>query len=182
MKLPSSPLNVPSNVLSNSHSTFGFSLVEVTLALGVAAFCLLSILGLLSVSLTNNRNAIEQTAASRVAAAIVADLRATKTSVPAAGKSPLFQIPIPGTGTATHTLFLREDGSAAGLPDIDADPSQNPQYRATIVFTAPGSATQKFATMARIALTWPAMADRAAAAAPVHYSGFFEVMAAIDRN
>ncbi len=43
----------------HSHSQKGFSLVEVTLALGVVAFSLVSILGVLPVGLTNLRTAID---------------------------------------------------------------------------------------------------------------------------
>jgi hypothetical protein len=154
----------------------------VTVALGIAAFCLLSLLGLLSVSLNSNQNALQQTGASRVAAAIMADLRTTQTMTPITVTSPLFGIALPPTGTVTRTFFLTEDGSPAGLPGANADPSLNPWYRATIVLTAPATGTQKFATMARLFLTWPALADGVAAAAPANYSGSFEVMAALDRN
>ena len=160
----------------------GFSLVEVTVALGIAAFCLISLLGLLSVSLNSNQNAIQQTGASRVATAIMADLRATQTMIPVTVTSPLFGISLPATGTATRTFFLTEDGSPAGLPGANADPSLNPRYRATIVLTAPATGSQKIATMARLFLTWPALADGIAATTPANYSGSFEVMGALDRN
>ena len=38
-----------------------FSLVEVTLALGIAAFCLIAVFGLMPVGVQTNRNAISQT-------------------------------------------------------------------------------------------------------------------------
>ena len=175
----------------------GFSLVEVTLALGVAAFCLLAILGLLPVGLTSNRNAIEQTAAAGIATGIFADLRATPFTSGSNGTSPRYKIPVPATGTATHNLFLREDGSAAGTLatdalDKDAVPAQNPRYRVTIVFTVPPAktsyfgvnsptATQGKATIARVMLTWPAVADGKTASAPVNYSGSFESLSALER-
>src|SRR5882724_4262002 len=56
-----------------------FSLVEVTLALGVAAFCLIAVFGLMPVGVQTNRNATSQTAATNIMAAAVADLRATPT-------------------------------------------------------------------------------------------------------
>src|SRR5437867_6168360 len=58
-------------------STAAFSLVEVTLALGVAAFCLIAVFGLIPVGVQTNRNATSQTAATNIMAAVVADLRAT---------------------------------------------------------------------------------------------------------
>ena len=54
-----------------------FSLVEVTLALGVAAFCLLAVFGLVPVGVQTNRNATSQTAAANIMAAVVGDLRST---------------------------------------------------------------------------------------------------------
>jgi type II secretory pathway pseudopilin PulG len=55
----------------------GFSLVEITLALGVAAFCLLAVFGLVPVGVQTNRNATSQTAATNIMAAVIADMRAT---------------------------------------------------------------------------------------------------------
>jgi type II secretory pathway pseudopilin PulG len=54
-----------------------FSLVEITLALGVAAFCLLAVFGLVPVGVQTNRNATSQTAATNVMSAVIADMRAT---------------------------------------------------------------------------------------------------------
>src|SRR5436189_1268687 len=59
--------------------TSGFSLVEVTLALGIAAFCLIAVFGLLPVGVQTNRNATSQTATTNIMAAVVSDLRATPT-------------------------------------------------------------------------------------------------------
>src|SRR5438445_13522422 len=55
----------------------GFSLVEVTLALGIAAFCLLGVFALIPVAALTNRNATSQTAATNIMAAVVGVLRAT---------------------------------------------------------------------------------------------------------
>src|SRR5438128_5121563 len=59
--------------------TSGFSLVELTLAMGIAAFCLIAVMGLMPVGVQTNRNATSQTAATNIMAAAVADLRATPT-------------------------------------------------------------------------------------------------------
>ncbi len=52
-----------------------FSLVELVLALGIVAFCLFAVFGLMPVGMQTNRNATSQTAATNIIAAIVADLR-----------------------------------------------------------------------------------------------------------
>ncbi|MGB8353240.1 MAG: hypothetical protein WCD79_05080 [Chthoniobacteraceae bacterium] len=164
--------------------TAGFSLVEVTLALAVTAFCLVVIFGLLPVGLNSNQNSIQQTAAANIARAIISDLRATQISIPASTRSTMFRIPIPppGVGSAFRTLFLREDGST-GTTRIgsNADPTQNPRYRATIYFTPP-AAGQRTATTLRILITWPAMADRIATSQPGAYTGSYEISTTLDRN
>ena len=168
------------------HPVSGFSLVEVTLALGVAAFCLVAVFGLLPVGVSSNQASIEQTAAAGMATRISADLRASKTTTPSTPQnSPLYQIPTPVSGaanTSTYTLFLAEDGTPANITQGgNANPSLNPRYRATLSFTAP-AAGQRTATTARILLTWPALADPVASSPPSKFSGSFETVIALDRN
>src|SRR6266496_2945962 len=58
------------------HKVAAFSLVEVTLALGVAAFALLAILGMLPTSLKTQQASIQQTTANEIISQIFSDLRA----------------------------------------------------------------------------------------------------------
>jgi uncharacterized protein (TIGR02598 family) len=53
-----------------------FSLVEVTLALGIAAFCLITVFALVPVALKTQQASIQQTTANTIASQIVADLSA----------------------------------------------------------------------------------------------------------
>ena len=158
--------------------TTGFSLVEVTLALGVASFCLLGILALFPTSLRINQISIQQTADTGLTKAIVADLQATPNT---SSNSPRYGITIPATGSATHTIFLQEDGTGFSQ-DTDAAPSQNPKYRATITFFAPSNSSQRTATGVRILLTWPALADPSAASTPSKYTDAYEIFTALNRN
>jgi hypothetical protein len=95
-------------------STAAFSLVEVTLALGVAGFCLIAILGLLPAGLNTNQNSTRQTTANGVLSSIVADLRATTTGA----TSNLFQIPFSGTTKlccdANGACSLTSSGGSGG--------------------------------------------------------------------
>src|SRR5438552_15394576 len=59
------------------HSIGAFSLVEVTLALGIGALCLITVFALVPVAVLTNRNATSQTATANIMTAVVADLRAT---------------------------------------------------------------------------------------------------------
>ena len=65
-----------------------FSLVEVTLALGIAAFCLIAVFGLVPVGVQTNRNATSQTAATNILSSVVSDIRASPP-----GQARLFAIP-----------------------------------------------------------------------------------------
>src|SRR5438874_6281616 len=56
--------------------TAGFSLVELTLALGVAAFCLLVLLGLLPTTLKTQQASIQQTTANQIISQVYSFLRA----------------------------------------------------------------------------------------------------------
>src|SRR6266568_837539 len=74
----SSPITIHSRGTSvlPVRETAAFSLVEVTLALGVAAFALLAILGMLPTSLKTQQASIQQTTANEIISQIFSDLRA----------------------------------------------------------------------------------------------------------
>src|SRR5207244_4996941 len=54
----------------------GFSLVEIVLALGVAAFCLIAVMGMLPVGLKTQQASVNQTKANAVISQVIDDLRA----------------------------------------------------------------------------------------------------------
>ena len=66
-----------------------FSLVELTLAIGIAAFCLIAVFGLVPIGVQTNRNATSQTAATNILSSVVSDIRA---SPPGQGDSAKYQI------------------------------------------------------------------------------------------
>jgi uncharacterized protein (TIGR02598 family) len=143
-----------------------FSLVEVCIAMGLAAFCLVAILGLLPTGLSTDQATLEQTAASGIASAIVADLRTTPLS---ATKSPDYGINIPAT---SQQIQIGDDGSpvVAGT---------QPRYLAYVTATPPTDT--KAATLVRILITWPAAADMNNNP-PKNFAGSYEVTTALDRN
>lgn len=89
-----------------SGSRGGFSLVEITLALGLTAICFLAVLALLPIANASNRAAAAEGAAASIAAAIVADIGATPKS---AMTSPQFEIPL---GSST-TLYFDAEGRSS---------------------------------------------------------------------
>lgn len=144
----------------------GFSLVEVTLALGVAAFCLIALFGLLPLGIQTNQSAISQTAAASVLSSVVADLRATpKTSL----TSPQYEI----TFGSERVLYFDGEGRSV----TPTDPNATPRYRITITF--PASPIGTFApTFVSLKVTWPALVDPAT----ITPAGFVETFAALDRH
>jgi uncharacterized protein (TIGR02598 family) len=137
----------------------GFSLVEVTLALGIAAFCLIAVFGLMPVGVQANRNATSQTAATNIVAAVIADLRATPRNSPTSSQ---FSIAF---GTNPPPMYF--DGTGQFATTLGA----NSRYQLNITWT--GSAGLRYADLK---VTWPA------AAIPANASGSVETFAAFDRN
>ena len=140
-----------------TRSPAAFSLVELTFALGVAAFCLIAVFSLIPVGIQTNRNASSQTAATNIIASVIADMRATTSST-----SPQYGITF---GTATTLYF-----DAAG--QFTTSLAANSRYRADITFPSAPSGL----SYSDVNITWPA------AAAPANASGSVEMFAAFDRN
>jgi uncharacterized protein (TIGR02598 family) len=136
-----------------------FSLVEVTLALGIAAFCLIAIFGLMPVGVQTNRNATSQTAATNIIAAVVADLRATPKG---SSTSSQFSVTF---GTNPPPMYF--DGTGQFATTLGA----NSRYQLNITWH--GSAGLRYAD---VKVTWPAAAN------PANASGLVEAFAAFDRN
>jgi type II secretory pathway pseudopilin PulG len=159
----------------NKRFTSAFSLVELTAAIGIAAFCLIGVFGLMPVAVLTNRNATSQTRATNILAAIVADLRATtKTPGTWTGTSSQFCIPI---GTSTTLYFDTEGRCSSDLAGstspcgLSWTPALQTRCRLNITFPSAGNLTY-----ADLKVTWPAPAM------PANASGSVEILAALDRN
>jgi uncharacterized protein (TIGR02598 family) len=171
--------------LSNLRKS-AFTLVEVTLALSVASFCLLSVFGLVPVGLTSNLNAAQQTGATGIATALCADIHGTPVMGATTSR---FQIPIPATGGAKvqHTVYFDQGGSRTGAVDVANAPS-NARYRATITFQAEDQTAGTTVTprnkllQAAVQITWPALADPASAKGPANFSGSLDAPIALNCN
>src|SRR5215467_9336059 len=99
-----------------------FSLVEVTFALGIAAFCLITVFALVPVAALTSRNASSQTAATNIMAAVIADLRATPATNRTSGQ---FGI----TFGTPKTLYF--DGSGQFSTSL----STNSRYQLNVTFS-----------------------------------------------
>ena len=147
-----------------------FSLVEVTIAIGIAGFCLLALFGLLPISLKSNQAAIQQTLVNSLLSSVAADLRNTPPTSPrgAATSSPQFEIPIPANlQGASNTFYFTGEGQATNQAGA--------RFRLTVTFPTNGPGVRS-ASLANVKITWPpgAAVDKA--------SGSAETFVALDRN
>jgi uncharacterized protein (TIGR02598 family) len=138
--------------------TGAFSLVEVTLALGVAAFCLITLLALLPTALLTQRTSIHQTTANAIMTQILGDLRADVRLPP----GQVSKEQDSGFGLHGHWLLVREPDTlfftsagtwtgalAQGDPDAPADAV----FRAKVTYLFPPNAST---SCAKIVVSWPA--------------------------
>ena len=141
--------------------TSAFSLVELTLALGIAAFCLIAVFGLMPVAALTNRNATSQTAATNIMAAVVADLRATPTISTTTSEY--------GITFGTNPPPFYFDSAGQFSTSLNA----NSRYQLNLTWSSSGWNGLKYAD---VKVTWPA------AATPANAVGSTEMFAAFDRN
>jgi Tfp pilus assembly protein PilV len=152
-----------------------FSLIEVTLALGVAAFCLIAVFGLMPVGVQTNRNATSQTSATNIMAAVVADLRATPKT---ATTSTQLALGFSGcTPPSSAQLYFDSEGQVIARCNccndtIDNSQGTNPRYRWSVTY--PTSPTGL--PYLNLKVTWPG------AATPANASGSVETLAAFERK
>ena len=148
------------------YRSVGFSLVEVTVALGLAAFCLIGLFGLLPLGVQTNQSSISQTAAASVLSSVVADFRATPKTSPT---SLQYEI----TFGAAKILYVDGEGRVV----VSANANAAPRYRVTIAF--PQSPDGAFApTFVSLKVSWPALVDPATATP----AGSMETFTALDRH
>jgi uncharacterized protein (TIGR02598 family) len=155
--------------------TAAFSLVEVTLALGVAAFALLAILGMLPTSLKTQQASIQQTTANSIISQIFSDLRADVRLPPGLASHETdggFQPPLHGhwaqMGTPDTLYFTQEGKPVNSGQDV-------PVFRATITYRLPPTDTT---SLANITVSWPAQVDPASGGVP---AGSVTTLVAVNR-
>ncbi len=170
-----------------------FSLVELTLALGVAAFCFIAVFGLIPVGVQTNRNSTSETQATTIIGLAIADLRATQ--IGAQYGSPMYGffpiptdptsppqfvapdfVPCSGGQTSTTSQVKYIDSLGQSSPSFSASTSR---YRLTLTFVKNTTATSTTGALyVHLKVTWPAAIDPCA----VRPSGSVETFAALDRN
>lgn len=147
----------------------GFSLVEVALALGIAAICLLALLALLPVASKTQQTSMQQTTANQIISQINAVLRADVSLPPGQTSKVCGDPPDPNTpckwsdlqghwywGAAPDKLFFTNEGRQTGNVGPNATPPPDAVFRARITYRFPPSDTT---SLADIAVNWPATVD-----------------------
>ena len=147
-----------------------FSLIEITVALGVVGTSLLIVFSLLPIGLQTSQRAIEETASVDILSVVAADLHATPRG---SANSRQFGISIPSNPVTSSPpateLFFNDVGQFAPSQQSDS------RYRMTITFL-PNGGGAKTATFVDLKVTWPA------GAAIGNARGSAEMFAALDRN
>lgn len=87
-------------------SRTAFSLIEIVLALGIVAFVLVALVGLLPVGLNTNRDSLEEFEAFNVLQLAAVDRQSSLADAP----SSLFQIPKVETETVNHSFEVERAG------------------------------------------------------------------------
>ncbi len=144
-----------------------FSLVELTLALGVAAISLLVLFGLLPAGLKTHQASIQQTTANEIISQIYSLLRADVRLPPGLANKVCPDPPDPNQPcnwgdlhghwrnvAAPDTLYFTNDAKQTG--SINGSPPADAVFRAMITYRFPPSDTT---SLAHIRVTWPAQVD-----------------------
>jgi uncharacterized protein (TIGR02598 family) len=160
------------------HKVAAFSLVEVALALGVAAFALLAILGMLPTSLKTQQASIQQTTANSIISQIFSDLRADLRLPPGLAShegDAGFQLHGHWAQMMTpDTLYFTQDAKQTG--NVNGSPPADAVFRATITYN-PLPPTQT-TSIANITVTWPAQVDPSTGGMP---AGSVTTLVAVNR-
>lgn len=154
----------------------GFSLIEVTLALSVASFALLAILGLLQTGVTSQRATIHQTGATSIATLIFSDLTSTSSQT---NLSPRFQFNFASGAASPQTVYFSESGQPTGT--VGSAPGADSRYRASVEIKPPAAGVRA-PTGVRILVTWPAVSDPSPTAWPTKHAGSVDTWTALDRS
>ena len=151
-----------------------FSLVEVVLALGVAAFALTAVLAMLPVGLKTQQTSIQQTIANNITSEVIGDLRAAYNK-PGSNSSQfgieLKKLP-PGQKTkySPNPIYFALDGTKQ-------NGSAGAIFKATITYFSATDITDATLTLADITTSWPA-----AQSDLTKVAGLVETVAVIDRK
>ncbi|MDR0533234.1 MAG: hypothetical protein LBH01_04700 [Verrucomicrobiales bacterium] len=141
--------------MKNYRPDKGFSLVEVVLALGVASFALLAIIGMLPVGVNTQQDSMRETIATNIGTAIINDLNQVPGESEGKGtgntKSSLYQIEV--NATEREECFVDENGKL-----IAPSTARPTDYKVVVNLIRPASG--RSATCGTVDISWPATAAK----------------------
>jgi len=156
-----------------------FSLTEVVLALGIASFCLLILLGMLPVGLNSNKSSREETAALNVVSRISADLQSLPKGKTSGGDNwSIDGLTIPEAGESAKALTVYYSDT---LPNFQNTIDRTTRYRITAKLTPPANISgtaQHTTTYVHLTVSWPPQLDPTT----VRPAGSVTTLIALDRN
>lgn len=133
-----------------SSKSCGFSLVEVVVALGLFAFCVVAIVGLLGVGLGATRSVANETAAVNIAESIYGAWQAQDNGDQPLTVTNLFTNLPPLTQASSQTLYFNGDGVQTSS---DAQAAFEVEYN--VVPAAGAAANQPVFSTLRLGFKWP---------------------------
>jgi prepilin-type N-terminal cleavage/methylation domain-containing protein len=147
----------------------GFTLIEVTLALGVAAICLITLMGLLPTALKTQHSSIQQTTANQIVSQISSFLRADVRLPPGQASRACPNPPDPDEPcdwsnlnghwrnvAAPDIMYFTNEAKPTGTVTEPNNVPANAAFRAKITYMTPPTQTT---SLASIRVTWPAVTD-----------------------
>jgi uncharacterized protein (TIGR02598 family) len=144
MEIPA-PSGTPA-VRPLDRSPRGFSLIEVTIALGIFAFALIALFGLLPTGLTTFRSSIDRSVASQIAQNIISEARQTEfsslsTLATPAGSPKKFTEDGDETTEASKTIYVAkvEVDTSVSLPAAPTPNTCMAKIRVRVVNSPSGS-------------------------------------------
>ena len=176
-------------LISRWTSAAAFSLVEVALALGVASFCLITVVALVPLGVSTGQIASDQSTVASILTHVLADLRATPMTSPPGGQaiSTQYGITIPATGATTlgtttaptrQVLYFGNSAQEFFFPlTASTTAPANSRYRVTVTFFAPASGSRE-ATGVTLLASWPPQTDPSTGTP----TGRVQIYAGLNRN
>ena len=160
-------MRVSENMKRPFSKAAAFSLVEVTLALGIAAFCLLTVFALVPVALKTQQASIQQTTANAIISTIWSDLRADLILPPGQYRhleeDSGYQLHGHWAGMQQpDTLYFTQEGKQTGT--VNGSLPADAVFRAKITYN-PVPPTGN-TSVANIVVSWPAAVDPSSGGVP----------------
>ena len=162
------------------HRIAAFSLVEITLALGVAAVAILAILGMMPTTLKTQQTSIQQTTGNAIISSIFADLRGDIRLPPGQYRhleeDHGYQLHGHWAGMGQpDTLYFTQEGKQTGNVNAN-DPPSDAVFRAKITYNPVGPTGNT--SIANVVVSWPAVVDPSAGGVP---TGSVTALLAVNR-